>query len=139
MDTLEKKSSLKKTLSYLNHLPNFCYLTPILLSLGSDIPEKSESNMYPQDKVVPVGSNMTFCCIVKEKVVFKDIMYMGQQMSTTRLSRRTYAITVTNQPASGNTGTNVVCCSPDLTLTGAVVFVGCEYNSYQFISKYILC
>lgn len=91
---------------------------------GFDIPEKSDSYMYPQDKVVPVGSNMTFCCIVKEKYDFKEIMYRDQKMSATRLSRRTYAITVTNQPASSNTGTNVVCCSPLLTLTGAVVFVG---------------
>ncbi|XP_067295683.1 LIF receptor subunit alpha a [Pseudorasbora parva] len=98
--------------------------SPLQTIPGSDIPEKTESSMYPQDKVVPVGSNMTFCCIVKEKYDFKEIMYLGQKMSATRLSRRTYAITVTNQPASGNTGTNVVCCSPSLTLTGAVVFVG---------------
>lgn len=100
----------------------------ILLSLGWDIPEKSESNMFPQDKVVPVGSNMTFCCIVKEKEDFKEIMYGRQEMTATRLSRRTYAITATNQPVSGNTGTNVICCSQRLTLTGAVVFVGCEFN-----------
>ncbi|XP_077097861.1 LIF receptor subunit alpha a isoform X1 [Siphateles boraxobius] len=98
--------------------------SPLQTIPGSDIPEKSESYMYPQDKVVPVGSNMTFCCIVKEKYNFKEILYKGQKMSATRLSRRTYAITVTNQPASANTGTNVVCCSPILTLTGAVVFVG---------------
>ncbi|XP_016389704.1 leukemia inhibitory factor receptor-like [Sinocyclocheilus rhinocerous] len=95
-----------------------------MTSCGSDIPEKSESFMFPQDKVVPVGSNMTFCCIVKEKDDFKEMMYGRQEMSATRLSRRTYAITVTNQPASGNTGTNVICCSQRLTLTGAVVFVG---------------
>ncbi|XDV21455.1 hypothetical protein PO909_026549 [Leuciscus waleckii] len=98
--------------------------SPLQTIPGSDIPEKSDSYMYPQDKVVPVGSNMTFCCIVKEKFNFKEILYKGQTMSATRLSRRTYAITVTNQPASAKTGTNVVCCSPVLTLTGAVVFVG---------------
>ncbi|KAG1957887.1 leukemia inhibitory factor receptor [Pimephales promelas] len=98
--------------------------SPLQTIPGSDIPEKSESYMYPQDKVVPVGSNTTFCCIVKEKSDFKEILYKGQKMSATRLSRRTYAITVTNQPASANTGTNVVCCSPMFTLTGAVVFVG---------------
>uniref|UniRef100_A0A8C2DVK5 LIF receptor subunit alpha a n=1 Tax=Cyprinus carpio TaxID=7962 RepID=A0A8C2DVK5_CYPCA len=98
--------------------------SPLQTIPGSDIPEKSESNMFPQDKVVPVGSNMTFCCIVKEKEDFKEIMYGRQEMSATRLSRRTYAITATNQPVSGNTGTNVICCSQRLTLTGAVVFVG---------------
>ncbi len=107
-------------------MPNLWNL--ILLSLGSDIPEKSESDMFPQDKVVPVGSNMTFCCIVEEKEDFQQIVYMSQLMSATRLSRRTYAITVTNQPASGNTGTNVICQSHRI-LAGTVVFVGCEFNS----------
>ncbi|XP_026096276.1 leukemia inhibitory factor receptor-like [Carassius auratus] len=98
--------------------------SPLQTILGSDIPEKSDSYMFPQDKVVPVGSNTTFCCIVKEKVDFKEMKYGRQEMTATRLSRRTYAITVTNQPASGNTGTNVICCSQSSTLTGAVVFVG---------------
>ncbi|XP_059405476.1 LIF receptor subunit alpha a [Carassius carassius] len=98
--------------------------SPLQTILGSDIPEKSDSYMFPQDKVVPVGSNMTFCCIVKERVDFKEMKYGRQEMIATRLSRRTYAITVTNQPASGNTGTNVICCSQSSTLTGAVVFVG---------------
>ncbi|XP_016302243.1 leukemia inhibitory factor receptor-like isoform X1 [Sinocyclocheilus anshuiensis] len=98
--------------------------SPLQTIPGSDIPVKSESYMFPQDKMVPVGSNMSFCCIVKEKEDFKEIMYGRQEMNATRLSRRTYAITVTNQPASGNTGTNVICFSQRLTLTGAVVFVG---------------
>ncbi|KAI2665002.1 Leukemia inhibitory factor receptor [Labeo rohita] len=100
---------------------SFSQWSPLETIPGSDIPERSESNMFPQDKVVPVGSNMSFCCIVKEKQDFKDIVYRGQEMSATRLSRRTYAITVTNQPPSGNTGTNVVCSSQLLILTGAVV------------------
>ncbi|XP_016421100.1 leukemia inhibitory factor receptor-like [Sinocyclocheilus rhinocerous] len=98
--------------------------SPLQTIPGSDIPVKSESYMFPQDKMVPVGSNMSFCCVVKEKEDFKEIMYGRQKMNATRLSRRTYAITVTNQPASGNTGTNVICFSQRLTLTGAVVFVG---------------
>ncbi|XP_051525001.1 leukemia inhibitory factor receptor-like [Myxocyprinus asiaticus] len=91
---------------------------------GSDIPEKAGSQMFPQDKMVAVGSNMTFCCIVGENKDFDRILYKGQEMSATRLSRRTYAISVTNQPPSGNTSTNVVCSSQRGILTGAVVFVG---------------
>ncbi|XP_043095416.1 LOW QUALITY PROTEIN: leukemia inhibitory factor receptor-like [Puntigrus tetrazona] len=98
--------------------------SPLQTIQGSDIPEKSESYMFPQDKVVAVGSNMTFCCIVEEKKDFKQMNYGPLEMSATRLSRRTYAITVTDQPASGNTGTNVICFSQRSILTGAVVFVG---------------
>lgn len=107
----------------------------IFVFVGSDIPERSGPNMYPQDKVVPVGSNMTFCCIVKEKDYFKSIKYGDREMSATRLSRRTYAITVNNQPSSNTTGTNVFCIVQKLTavdelITGAVVFVGCKYNIF---------
>lgn len=87
--------------------------------------------MYPQDKVVHVGNNMTFCCIVGEKVNFDRILYDGKEMNATRVSRRTYAVTVVNQPVSRVTGTNVICCSEALTLTGSVVFVGCESEQYS--------
>ncbi|NP_001014328.2 LIF receptor subunit alpha a precursor [Danio rerio] len=103
--------------------------SPLETIPGSDIPERSGPNMYPQDKVVLVGSNMTFCCIVKEKDSFKSIKYGDREMSATRLSRRAYAITVNNQPSSNTTGTNVFCIVQKLTavdelITGAVVFVG---------------
>uniref|UniRef100_A0A672PVC7 Leukemia inhibitory factor receptor-like n=1 Tax=Sinocyclocheilus grahami TaxID=75366 RepID=A0A672PVC7_SINGR len=116
----------------MNVVLNVSALTSLPLSfqllIWSDIPVKSESYMFPQDKMVPVGSNMSFCCIVKEKEDFKEIVYGHQKMNATRLSRRTYAITVTNQPALGNTGTNVICFSQRLTLTGAVVFVECSWK-----------
>uniref|UniRef100_A0A8C2DJI7 LIF receptor subunit alpha a n=1 Tax=Cyprinus carpio TaxID=7962 RepID=A0A8C2DJI7_CYPCA len=97
--------------------------SPLQTIPGWDIPEKSY--MFPEDKMIPVGSNMTFCCIVNEKEDFKEIKYGRQEMKATRLSRRSYAITVTNQPASDNTGTNVICSSQKFQiLTGTVVFVG---------------
>lgn len=97
------------------------------MSVGSDVPEQFHSKMFPQDKVVHVGSTMTFCCIVGEAMNFDRILYNGLNTSATRVSRRTYAITVVNQSRSKQTGTNVVCCSKTLVLNGAVVFVGCEY------------
>ncbi|XP_056601954.1 LIF receptor subunit alpha a isoform X1 [Triplophysa dalaica] len=98
--------------------------SPLQTIPGYDVPEQSSPKMYPQDKVVHVGNNITFCCIVGEKVNFDRILYDGKKMNATRVSRRTYAITVLNQPVSRVTGTNVICCSDALTLTGSVVFVG---------------
>lgn len=91
---------------------------------GSDLPEKSDSQMYPEDKVVSVGSNMTFCCIIGEGKSFGKIQYKKQQIGATRLSRRSYAITIANLSASRATGSNVVCNSETVTVTGTVVFVG---------------
>lgn len=88
--------------------------------------------MFPQDKVVHVGNNMTFCCIVSEKENFDRMLYHDKEMNATRVSRRTYAINVVNQALSRATGANVICCAKTQILTGAVVFVGCEYTSNLF-------
>ncbi|XP_029018459.1 LIF receptor subunit alpha a [Betta splendens] len=90
---------------------------------GNDIPSIEKSQMFPQDRIVYVGSNTTFCCIVKEGNQFDTIHYGSTVMNVTRLSRRTYTITVTNQMPSQPSGTNVFCRNkPDLC--GTVVFVG---------------
>uniref|UniRef100_A0A3Q3FDT9 LIF receptor subunit alpha a n=1 Tax=Labrus bergylta TaxID=56723 RepID=A0A3Q3FDT9_9LABR len=76
---------------------------------GNDIPSNEKFQMYPQDRIVPVGANTTFCCIVEEGMVFGSIHYSVMVMNTIRLSRRTYAITALNQEPSDRTGTNVFC------------------------------
>lgn len=96
-------------------------------SSGDDIPSNEKFQMYPQDRVVPVGGNTTFCCIVEEGKRFGTILSGNTDMKTTRLSRRSYATTVVNQKPSGRTGTNIICYDDLKTkLTGAVVFVGCK-------------
>nr|XP_046243813.1 LIF receptor subunit alpha a [Scatophagus argus]XP_046243814.1 LIF receptor subunit alpha a [Scatophagus argus]XP_046243815.1 LIF receptor subunit alpha a [Scatophagus argus] len=91
---------------------------------GSDLPSNENFQMYPQDKVVPVGGNTTFCCIVKEGQSFGNMRSGNTVMDVTRLSRRSYAATVVNQGPSDRTGTNILCYSSVNVLTGAVVFVG---------------
>uniref|UniRef100_A0A8C4ICU4 Fibronectin type-III domain-containing protein n=1 Tax=Dicentrarchus labrax TaxID=13489 RepID=A0A8C4ICU4_DICLA len=92
---------------------------------GSDLPSNDKFQMYPQDKVVPVGANTTFCCIVEEGKVFGNIQQSNTVMNTMQLSRRSYATTVYNQEPSVRTGTNILCYDyPKTQLTGAVVFVG---------------
>ncbi|XP_071393652.1 LIF receptor subunit alpha a [Centroberyx affinis] len=92
---------------------------------GMDLPMNEVSQMYPQDRVVSVGTNTTFCCIVGERMLFGSIRYKDTVMNVTRLSRRSYAATRINQGPSSASGTNVFCSSEHKTiLTGAVVFVG---------------
>ncbi|KAM7415967.1 hypothetical protein PAMA_018167 [Pampus argenteus] len=92
---------------------------------GNDLPSNDKFQMYPQDRVVPVGANTTFCCIVEEGKLFGTMRYGNKVMNVTRLSRRSYASTAFNQRPSVQTGTNVFCKNvPQLELTGAVVFVG---------------
>lgn len=82
--------------------------------------------MYPQDKVVPVGANMTFCCIVEEGKTFKSILYGRTEMNVKRLSLRSYAVTAFDQRPSGPTGANVICQTHMNKIYGAVVFIGCK-------------
>lgn len=95
---------------------------------GKDVPEYNRAQLYPQDKVVPVGSNMTFCCIVPDGKKFGSIRDSSGKLPFTRISRRSYVSVRTNQPASSSSGTNVICLYQSTELAdGAVVFVGCEY------------
>uniref|UniRef100_A0A3B5LL08 Fibronectin type-III domain-containing protein n=1 Tax=Xiphophorus couchianus TaxID=32473 RepID=A0A3B5LL08_9TELE len=90
---------------------------------GRDLPSNSVQQVYPQDKVVPVGGNTTFCCIVEEGNEFRDFLYGSIEMNVKRLSRRSYATTAVNQNLSGPTGTNVLCRLKN-KLNGSVIFVG---------------
>lgn len=93
---------------------------------GNDHPNSEQSvKVFPQDKVLPVGANITFCCIMDEGMVLDKIKYDGNITSVTRLSRRTYSTTVFNLVASRQSGSNMLCLPEDREkLYGAVVFVG---------------
>lgn len=85
--------------------------------------------MYPQDRIVPVGANTTFCCILGENKTFGEMRYGNTVMNATRLSRRSYATTVVHQKQSGSSGDNIICYyRPKSDLKGAVVFVGCKMD-----------
>ncbi|KAG7281493.1 hypothetical protein CRUP_012436 [Coryphaenoides rupestris] len=92
---------------------------------GEDHTSQKKSRMFPQDRVVMVGSNTTLCCIVGEGKGFGTIRSNNTTMKVAPLSRRSYATTKTNQAPSTVTGTNVFCESDiKMMLTGTVIFVG---------------
>ncbi|KAL4660847.1 hypothetical protein GN956_G761 [Arapaima gigas] len=92
---------------------------------GMDIPENTGGQMFPQDKVMAVGTKTTFCCIIGEGRKFGAIKNNLSVLATTRLSRRTYASIRINDFPSASSGTNVICIYDDNTLAaGAVLFVG---------------
>ncbi|KAK5870947.1 hypothetical protein PBY51_003852 [Eleginops maclovinus] len=92
---------------------------------GSDLPSEENFQIFPLDKVVPVGANTTFCCIMKEGNQFGKIRYGNTDLISTRLSRRSYATTVFNQGLSSSSGSNVICYdNTEQLITGVAVFVG---------------
>uniref|UniRef100_A0AAY4BX85 Fibronectin type-III domain-containing protein n=1 Tax=Denticeps clupeoides TaxID=299321 RepID=A0AAY4BX85_9TELE len=104
--------------------------SPSSITEGKDIPNNSKIQVYPQDKVVLVGSSTSFCCIVGEGDDFVKMMYENRNERELRLSRRSYAITRTNQSASRPSGNNVVCSSRE-AMYGATIFVGYPPGDYD--------
>lgn len=96
---------------------------------GKDLPSNAISQVYPQDRVVPVGASTNFCCIVMEGKHFGFISSAPGNMveKTTRLSRRTYSVVVVNQKPSVPSGINVICYGyPKEFLNGSSMFAGCK-------------
>ncbi|XP_047447525.1 LIF receptor subunit alpha a [Mugil cephalus] len=96
---------------------------------GKDLPTNEAFAIYPQELILPVGTNITYCCIVPEGKTFREIMYGANNVSATRLSRRTYATTLVNLEPSVPPGANVVCrlkqpIEEATQLAGTVMFVG---------------
>lgn len=105
----------------------FYFYKLIYIFSGNDLPSNEKFQMYPIDRIVPVGSNTTFCCILGESKTFGEMVYGNTVINATRLSRRSYAITVVHQKQSGSSGDNVICYGRlKSDLKGTVVFVGCK-------------
>ncbi|XP_074138724.1 leukemia inhibitory factor receptor [Sminthopsis crassicaudata] len=84
-------------------------------------PVKENYEVFPRDKVVPVGSNMTFCCIVEEPV--STAQFGKERCSFIRLDHKSVAIKVNNITVSPSSGTNVVFITKS-NVYGTVVFAG---------------
>uniref|UniRef100_A0A673TAK2 LIF receptor subunit alpha n=1 Tax=Suricata suricatta TaxID=37032 RepID=A0A673TAK2_SURSU len=102
----------------------------------------SQSKVFPQDKVIPVGSDITFCCVTQEKVLSAQI---GQtKCPLIHLDGENVAIKIHNISVSANSGTNVVFTTED-NIFGTVVFAGYppdvpqKLNCETYDLKEIIC
>ncbi|XP_057645538.1 leukemia inhibitory factor receptor [Chionomys nivalis] len=81
----------------------------------------SETNVFPQDKVILAGSDITFCCVSPTKVLSGQI---GKTFCPLiHLYGENVAIRIQNISVSENSGTNVVFTTED-NVYGTVVFAG---------------
>ncbi|XP_041127172.1 leukemia inhibitory factor receptor-like [Polyodon spathula] len=93
--------------------------------------DDSESVMFPKDKVVSVGTNMTFCCVAGRGHRIKTINYGDEQLPCNEVGNRNKAITKYNLPPSVSSGTNVICKLDPVGVAGTVVFVGYPPDDQQ--------
>ncbi|XP_058880986.1 leukemia inhibitory factor receptor-like isoform X1 [Acipenser ruthenus] len=93
--------------------------------------DDSKSVMFPEDKVVRVGTNMTFCCVAGRGERIKTLVYGAEHLPCNELGIRRKAITKYNLPPSNPSGTNIMCELDPFDLIGTVVFVGYPPDDQQ--------
>ncbi|KAK6492956.1 leukemia inhibitory factor receptor-like isoform X2 [Huso huso] len=93
--------------------------------------DDSKSVMFPVDKVVRVGTNMTFCCVAGRGKRIKTLVYGAEHLPCSELGIRSKAITKYNLPPSNSAGTNIMCNLDPPHLLGTVVFVGYPPDDQQ--------
>ncbi|MGH0126176.1 UNVERIFIED_CONTAM: hypothetical protein FKN15_005572 [Acipenser sinensis] len=93
--------------------------------------DDSKSVMFPEDKVVRVGTNMTFCCVAGRGERIKTLVYGAEHLPCNELGIRSKAITKYNLPPSNPSGTNIMCELDPFDLIGTVVFVGYPPDDQQ--------
>ncbi|XP_032327100.1 leukemia inhibitory factor receptor [Camelus ferus] len=81
----------------------------------------SQTKVFPQDKVILVGSDITVCCVTQEKVVLALIG--STNCPLIHLDGENVAIKIHNISASESSGTNVVFSVED-NMFGTVIFAG---------------
>ncbi|XP_071390046.1 leukemia inhibitory factor receptor-like isoform X2 [Centroberyx affinis] len=80
--------------------------------------------VFPQDRVVEVGSRFSFCCVLEPGGRFDKMFIKGYNsidMNTTKISNQTYVLTVDLNTASPLIGYDVICNTYD---SGACVYIG---------------
>lgn len=102
----------------------------------------SQTKVFPQDKVILVGSDITFCCISQEKVLSALIGHTNCPLI--HLDGENVAIKIHNISVSASSGTNVVFTTED-NIFGTVIFAGYPPDTPQQLNcethdlKEILC
>ncbi|XP_053447893.1 leukemia inhibitory factor receptor [Nycticebus coucang] len=102
----------------------------------------SQTKVFPQDKVILVGSDITFCCVSQEKVLSAQIGSTYRPLI--HLDGENVAIKIHNISVSDSSGTNVVFMIED-NVCGTVVFAGYPPDTPQNLNcethdlKEILC
>lgn len=92
----------------------------------------AEPEVYPRDRIIKVGSNVTFCCVLPAGQTFERMYVTGYStnVDATKISNRTYALTVHLTQTTSVICTNVKCKArtqqQESTDNGACALIGCK-------------
>ncbi|KAM9322394.1 oncostatin-M-specific receptor subunit beta-like isoform 2-T2 [Pholidichthys leucotaenia] len=90
--------------------------------------------VFPRNKVLEVGTNATFCCIVSpnEEFYFMNLgKYRGTNNITTKISEDVYALTLHLSQPPSHTSTDVYCNIKGQGHNGASNFIGYPPRAYD--------
>ncbi|XP_038600340.1 leukemia inhibitory factor receptor [Tachyglossus aculeatus] len=105
---------------------------------------KLKNKVFPQDKVILVGSNITICCVIQDGDTFNEFLLGNQHYNPIHLDHQNVAIQIDKINASQSSGTNAVFFT-EKDIVGTVIFVGYPPDTPQELNcethnlKEILC
>ncbi|XP_069483262.1 oncostatin-M-specific receptor subunit beta isoform X2 [Ambystoma mexicanum] len=86
-------------------------------------PSDRKLQVFPNDKTVEKGSNVTFCCIAGKGQRVLGMTYSHVSYPLLNINNRSALITVKNVPLSRPNGANIFCILSDGVFRGTVLFV----------------
>ncbi|XP_029434266.1 oncostatin-M-specific receptor subunit beta isoform X2 [Rhinatrema bivittatum] len=98
--------------------------TPWQTVLGLDTSDSKEPSVFPKNKVVKKGSNITFCCVAGKGQHILSVEYNGSSYPLSYVSNRSVAITLRDVALSSASGRIVFCSLSEKKNGGTVFFVG---------------
>ncbi|MEE6458074.1 hypothetical protein FKM82_000168 [Ascaphus truei] len=97
--------------------------SPWKTNSGVDTFDNVQPLVYPVDKIVNKGSNVSFCCIAGKNQKVLHMSYNGIPYPASYTNNRTFVITVKNVSMTNSRGTNVFCKLSSNPSRGTVLFV----------------
>ncbi|XP_043925820.1 oncostatin-M-specific receptor subunit beta [Protopterus annectens] len=94
---------------------------------GLDTANITEASVFPDEKIVKEGTNITFCCIIPKGARIQRMTYGQKIFPVIFKNNRTTAIKVHNVPIPKNGNSNLICTwtmNKTRTHDGTVLFVG---------------
>ncbi|XP_069819193.1 oncostatin-M-specific receptor subunit beta-like [Dendropsophus ebraccatus] len=80
--------------------------------------------IFPHERVVPVGSNVTFCCLPGRGQTVEEMLYGRNKMERDPgLGTDSFVISLQNVTATKSDGSNVICVIDGNTAAGTVLIV----------------
>ncbi|XP_075040320.1 oncostatin-M-specific receptor subunit beta [Mixophyes fleayi] len=98
--------------------------SPWKTNYGQNKEDRRSTAIYPHEKTVLVGSNVTFCCLPRQNQGVREMEYKSKKyVHSVRMKTKSYTVTVRNVTSTRSDGENVFCILDNDETYGNVLIV----------------